>query len=132
LTSFEVEPDYVDGFLEDRNLGEWLHGRTAALLGSWLMAREHALAVRCAYGVTVQTRPTPFRVVDLVVFARDAVEPIVTKPPLLCVEIAASEDRIESLRLRLLELHEMDVPDVWVIDPQPRESTSQPQKANSS
>jgi len=39
-TEYEPDCDYVDGILEERNVGKNRHSRTQTLLIAWLAARE--------------------------------------------------------------------------------------------
>ena len=47
-------------------------------------------------------------------------ERIVTKPPLLCVEILSPDDRVQNLQRKIDDYLEFGVPSVWVIDPDSR------------
>ena len=67
-----------------------------------------------------QTRPTRFRIPDVVVTRGKPDEQILTKPPLLCIEILSSEDRVSRMNLRIQEYLDFGVPVVWLIDPAER------------
>jgi Uma2 family endonuclease len=47
-------------------------------------------------------------------------EQILTKPPLLCVEILSPEDTVSKTNQRIREYLDFGVPVVWLIDPMQR------------
>jgi Uma2 family endonuclease len=118
-TSYEGDVDYVDGVLEERNVGEWNHSRLIGLLFMFLVRIEKKFGVHVAPDIRVRVRPGKYRVPDLAVVSE--VEQVLSKPPLLCVEVLSPEDRLSRIRTRINEYHEMGAPDAWVIDPQTRE-----------
>jgi Uma2 family endonuclease len=67
----------------------------------------------------VQTSATRFRVPDVCVTdARNEIEQIPTKPPLLCIEVKSPEDRLPRMFERVKDFHRMGVAQVWVFDPE--------------
>ena len=67
-----------------------------------------------------QVKPTRFRVPDVVVTRGKPDEQILTKVPLLCIEILSPEDTVSRLNQRVKEYLDFGVPVVWVIDPADR------------
>jgi Uma2 family endonuclease len=45
-------------------------------------------------------------------------EQILTKPPLLCIEILSPEDRLSRINARIKEYLDFGVPAVWLVDPE--------------
>lgn len=118
LTSdYEVDYDYVDGVLEERNVGEWSHGKLILLIGAYLLARRKELGIDVSSDVRLKVAPTRYRVPDLAVIELGTAEPVLQKSPLLCIEILSPEDRLSRIRVRVQDYHEMGVPDAWIIDP---------------
>jgi Uma2 family endonuclease len=116
--SFDPDRDYVDGELQERNLGEQPHGRTQILLGAFLLLKEAQWGIRVIPEQRVQVSPTRFRVPDLcVILASDPRDPIVRQAPFLCVEILSKEDTVTRLNERISDYFQMGVRYVWVIDP---------------
>ncbi len=68
----------------------------------------------------VQVRTRRFRVPDVVVTRGKPEEQILTKPPLLCIEILSPEDTISRTNARVQDYLEFSVPVVWVVDPRER------------
>src|SRR5580700_2725992 len=86
-TSYQPDCDYVDGEVQERNLGELSHGRLQLRIGAWFLAREVRLGIKAVSEVRLQIRSRRFRVPDLMVLAAQSPrEEIVTVAPLLCVE----------------------------------------------
>jgi Uma2 family endonuclease len=66
----------------------------------------------------VQVKPTRFRVPDLCILRDDAPEEqVIRTPPILCIEILSSEDRMGRYLDRVNDYFEMGVPACWIIDP---------------
>ena len=117
-TSFRPDRDYVDGEIQERNLGELPHGRTQGRLFAFLFQREGQWGIFAIVEQRVQVSPTRIRVPDLcVILAGDPREPIISRPPFLCIEILSSEDRVSRLNERLSDYFLLGVRYVWVLDP---------------
>ena len=114
-TSYEPDCDYVDGVLEERNVGKRKHSRTQGRLYAWLAAR-----VPRGYEVLpaqrMQISPSRVRVPDLCVVIEED-EEVVHRTPALCVEVFSPEDRWQRVEIRLRDYLAFGVPTVWVIDP---------------
>jgi Uma2 family endonuclease len=119
-SDYEPDCDYVDGVLEERNLGEQDHSRFQYLLAAYCFAREKQWRARGLTEQRVQISPTRFRIPDLAIVDLDNRDQIVRKPPLLCIEILSPEDRLKRVVIRAQDFVRMGVPEVWIIDPQTR------------
>jgi len=119
-TSYSPDCDYVDGVVEERNLGErdhaWIQGKFAALI----MSRFRETGIAALPEWRFQTSPTRFRIPDVVVVRGKPDEQILTKPPLLCIEILSPEDRLSRVNARIKEYLDFGVPVVWLVDPEER------------
>jgi Uma2 family endonuclease len=120
-TSYEPDCDYVDGELVERNVGEPKHSILQLLLGARLLRQAQGSKFRAAAELRIQVKPTRFRVPDLTVMLRSQrLEPALTTPPFLCVEIVSPDDRIGRIMERVREYLAFGVKYVWVIDPDPK------------
>jgi Uma2 family endonuclease len=119
-SDYEPDCDYVDGVLEERNLGEQDHSRLQSLLVAFCVAHEKQWRARCLTEQRVQVSQTRFRVPDVAVVDVDNRDPIVTKAPLVCIEILSPEDRLNRVIRRAEDFLNMGVPAVWIIDPPSR------------
>ncbi len=119
-TVYRPDCDYVDGVVEERNLGErdhsWIQGR----LVTFFLSRFSETGIAALPEWRVQVRPTRFRVPDVVVTRGKPDEQILTKPPLLCVEILSPEDTLSRTNARVQDYLDFGVPVVWVVDPRER------------
>ena len=117
-TSYRPDRDYVDGELQERQVGEWPHSRAQGRLYAFLFQREAQWGVRVVPEQRVQVSPTRFRIPDIcAVLASDPIQPILKQPPFLCIEILSKDDTVSQLNDRLNDYFRMGVRYVWVIDP---------------
>ncbi|MBV9612040.1 MAG: Uma2 family endonuclease [Acidobacteriaceae bacterium] len=117
-TSYRPDVDYVDGEIQERNLGEWPHSRAQALVLAFLLQRERQWGIRAVPEQRVQVSPTRFRIPDVcVILSSDPITPILKQPPFLCIEILSREDTVSRLNERLADYFRFGVRYVWVIDP---------------
>lgn len=119
-TVYRPDCDYVDGHIEERNLGEKSHSRLQWTLGK-LIEQQLPPGTEVLPEVRVQVGPKRYRVPDICVVATSD-EPIVTHPPLLCVEVLSPEDRMSRVQVRIRDYFAMGVPCVWVLDPETQQA----------
>jgi Uma2 family endonuclease len=119
-TVYRPDCDYVDGVIEERNLGERDHSAIQWNLAGFFYSKFRETGIRAWPEWRFQVKPTRFRVPDVVVTRGTPAGQILTTPPLLCVEILSPEDTISRLNDRVREYLEFGVPVVWVIDPAER------------
>lgn len=122
-TSYRPDCDYVDGRVEERNVGEYDHGYLQLLLGVLFTNNRDAWGVRAVTAVRTQVSRTRFRVPDLSVLRADAPkERIITHPPLIAIEILSPEDRLSRFQDRIDDYLAFGIPHIWVIDPESRKA----------
>jgi Uma2 family endonuclease len=123
-TSYRPDCDYVDGEVQERNLGERDHSTLQFQLLMYLGLRQEQWGVRVYPEQRVQVSGTRFRVPDICVTLGQPDEQIFTRPPFLCIEILSREDRMSRVRERVDDYLAMGVPYVWVLDPATRSAYS--------
>lgn len=117
-TDYSPDCDYVEGVLEDRNVGEYEHAKLQKRLIVWLAALEKMLPVHVLPEQRVQVRPSRFRVPDVcVVVGPEPDEPVLTQAPFLCVEILSREDRMVRMQEKIGDYLALGVRHVWVVNP---------------
>jgi len=116
-TSYRPDCDYVDGRIEERNVGEWDHSRLQAAITAYFYAREKRWGIAVAPELRVQVKPSRFRIPDVCIVLGRPGEQVLTKPPFLCIEILSPEDRMSRVEQRIDDYLAMGVPYVWVLDP---------------
>ena len=119
-TTYRPDRDYVDGELIERTVGEYDHGWLQTLLGILFYAQEKLWQVRAVVELRVQIAPDRFRVPDLCVIRKGTEQQIVTRPPVLCIEILSRDDTARALEERIHDYLQFGVPTVWLIDPKTR------------
>ena len=121
-TSYRPDCDYVDGRIEERNVGERDHRDLHMAISAYLYARRKQWGIQVYPEQRVQVRPDRFRVPDVCVVAGTSDEQILTKPPFLCVEVLSPDDRMIRIETRIDDYLAMGVAYVWVLDPQTRKA----------
>jgi Uma2 family endonuclease len=117
-SSYEPDCDYVDGVLEERNLGEYDHGNLQTALSAYLKYRARSWNVRVIVELRIRVSATRVRVPDICVILRDReIEQAPSKPPLVCIEVLSPEDRWPRAEKRTQDFLAMGVERVWVFDP---------------
>ena len=121
--TYEPDCDYIDGHLEERNLGEFDHAWLQTALVSYLFARRKQWNITPVVEQRIQVTPVRFRVPDIcVLLGAEPAEQILTKPPFLCIEILSPEDRMSRIERRIADYFAMGVAYVWVLDPESRQA----------
>ena len=116
-TSFRPDVDYVDGHIEERNLGQFDHALTQGFLFNLFFVRRVAWQIRVVPEQRVQTGALRFRVPDVcVISARRSKEQIIRSAPILCIEVLSPEDTFRAMRTRVEDFLTMGVPNVWIVD----------------
>jgi Uma2 family endonuclease len=121
-TDYEPDCDYVDGFLEERNVGKNKHSRTQTLLTIWLGAREAEQGFKAMTEQRVQVAPRRIRIPDICLLERNDNDEVTQRPPLLWIEILSPEDRWKRIQTRLNDALSFGVRTIWIIDPYEREA----------
>jgi hypothetical protein len=94
-TSYSPDRDFVDGRVEERNLGEHDHAAVQAALVLWFGQHQDEWKVEVLPEQRIRISATKFRVPDICLVSLDQpVEQILTKPPLACIEILSPEDTL--------------------------------------
>jgi Uma2 family endonuclease len=119
-TVYRPDCDYVDGVVEERNLGERDHSWIQGNLVTFFRSQFRKTGITALPEWRFQTKPTRFRIPEVVVTRGKPDEQILTRPPLLCIEILSSEDRVSRTNLRIQEYLDFGVPVVWLVDPAER------------
>lgn len=120
-TVYRPDCDFVDGRVEERNVGEHDHGYLQLLLGSLFMQNREAWGVRAVIDVRTQVSRTRFRVPGISILRKDAPrDPIIMQPPLIAIEILSPEDRLSRMQTRIDDYLNFGVENIWIIDPETR------------
>ncbi len=120
-TTWSPDREFVDGRIEERNLGEKEHSIIQRYLTFLFMLKRTEWKVEVFPELRTQTQSRRFRVADvLVTRAGDQFERYVTRPPLIAVEILSPEDTLAAMRDKAAEYRDFGVENIWIIHPEPR------------
>jgi Uma2 family endonuclease len=117
-TSYHPDADYVDGEIEERNLGEYEHGKIQGWIFQIFNTRQHEWGVDPVVEQRIRVAPNRVRICDVAVLQADTpYQPVTSTPPLLCVEVLSPEDRFSRAKSVLADYLAMGVRSIWLIDP---------------
>ena len=121
-TEYEPDCDYVDGVLEDRNVGKKRHSRTQKRLIEVLSPLAAPFGLEPLPEQRLQVSATRVRIPDVCLTPQSDDSEVPQAPPALCIDIRSSEDRLSRLLRCVADYLAFGVPTVWIIDPYDREA----------
>lgn len=120
-TVYEHDCEYVDGVIEERDLGEFEHAYVQGLLNSLFTSHEEDWGVFSVPEQRVQTQATHFRIPDVTVLpAGTKLKGVLRHPPLLVIEVQSPEVPLRRMAAKAVEYRAFGIQHVWVIDPYAR------------
>jgi Uma2 family endonuclease len=117
---YRPDVDYVDGVLEERNVGEFDHADVQKAVLLALAAQERGAGVRAMQELRVQVSEHRFRLPDVCLLPLGLRTPVIRQAPLLCAEVLSPRDSIMRMRHRCEDYLSMGVPEVWIFNPETR------------
>jgi Uma2 family endonuclease len=118
---FEHDCEYVDGIIEERDLGEFEHAYVQGILIGLFLRNRQSWGIYPLPEQRVQTQKTHFRVPDIAVLREGSKrESILTYPPFLVIEIQSPDQPMRRTTIKAAEYRAFGVEHVWVIDPYAR------------
>lgn len=120
-TSYRPDCDYVDGEVQERNLGEKEHAVLQRAFTVLFALKKFEWQVEVYPELRVQVTPTRFRILDLTVTKTGMRwERILRAPALLFIEILSPEDTMRRVRERVDDYLRFGTEHIWVVDPDSR------------
>ncbi len=117
-TSYKPDVHFVDGEIEERNVGEYDHAKIQSLISAIFSNNEEAWGTDAVVEQRIRINSSRVRICDVAILHLDAPhEPVTQTPPYICIEILSPEDRLSRAQLVLADYFAMGVPNVWLIDP---------------
>jgi Uma2 family endonuclease len=117
-SSYEPDAEYVDGVIEERQMGEYDHSSWQHAIELWFAQHAQEWGIRVRPELRVQVSAGNFRVPDVTILDRNRpVEQIITHPPIAVVEILSPEDTVTRMMTKLREYEQMGIPAILVLDP---------------
>ena len=120
-STFRPDCDFVDGEVQERNLGEFDHAAIQGLLTVWFGQHRKEWDLHVLPEIRIRVSERRVRIADVCLVPRSQpIEQVLTRPPLAVIEILSPEDRISRYNERLSDYRQMGIENVWVIDPSTR------------
>jgi Uma2 family endonuclease len=117
-TSYRPDCEYVDGEIEERNVGEKEHSVLQQALIFLFRTNRTDWNIEVFPELRVQIGPMRFRVPDVsIVPSGEKWERVLCKPALLFIEILSPEDTLRKMRERVDDYLNFGTEHVWIIDP---------------
>ncbi|MBV8810477.1 MAG: Uma2 family endonuclease [Acidobacteriaceae bacterium] len=116
-TEYEPDCDYVDGVLEERNVGKRRHSMTQGLLSSRLLAESGKHGCDVLVEQRVQISRSRVRIPDVCLVSKDNEAEVTQRPPLLWIEVLSPEDRWSRIQPRRDDALRFGVGTIWIVDP---------------
>jgi len=117
-TSYNPDCDYVDGKIEDRNLGELDHAELQRAFLLHFDRHKREWGIRAVPEIRIRASATRVRIADVAVISVEAPrEQVIQTPPVAVIEILSPEDRVSRYAQRLDDYRRMGVKSIWVVDP---------------
>jgi Uma2 family endonuclease len=121
-TSYHPDCDYVDGEIEERNLGEFDHATIQGALVAHFYPKRRNRNIHVLPEQRVRVAEKRVRIPDVCLISRDLpIEQVITLPPLAVIEVLSPDDRVRRYNERLEDYRAMGVANIWVIDPETKE-----------
>ena len=120
-SSYSPDCDYIDGELQERNVGELDHAEVQGALVQWFRNHGKEWNIRTIPEIRIQTGPTRFRIADVCLISRnEPTDQVLQRPPIAVIEVLSPEDRVSRYQERFQDYRQMGIPHIWVVDPQTR------------
>ena len=117
--TYHPDREYVDGVVQERNVGEINHGETQSALNAYV--RTQILGFWSAVEVRVQVKADRYRIPDVtIVRGGKPAGRFIIAPPEIAVEVLSPDDRLSDVQDKIDDYLAFGVACVWVINPESR------------
>ncbi|HEY1901857.1 MAG TPA: Uma2 family endonuclease [Terracidiphilus sp.] len=117
-TSYRPDREYVDGELQERNVGKTDHARVQALLAIWFGAHEEQWQIVVTTEQRIKVAADRVRIPDVTLVRPGALsEDVLSAPPLCVIEILSPDDTYSRTWEKAQDYRKMGVAHIWLIDP---------------
>ncbi len=117
-SSYSPDAEYIDGRIEERNMGENDHSAWQKALVVWFETQAARAGIRVRPELRVQVDAYCFLVPDVTLLGRDfPVEPVATHPPIAVFEILSPGDSLKRLMKKGEHYEKMGIRTILILDP---------------
>jgi Uma2 family endonuclease len=120
-TSWSPDREFVDGRIEERNLGEKEHSIIQRYLTVLFALKRAEWGVEVFPELRTQVAATNFRIPDVLVVRKgESFDRYLTHPPLIAIEILSPEDSLRKMQEKFTNYLRFGIANIWIVDPEPR------------
>jgi Uma2 family endonuclease len=120
-TVYEPDVDYLDGQIEERNVGEYDHNVVQLALVNWFNQHGKLWNLRAIQEQRTRISETSVLIPDVAVFERGSkVEQVFDRPYLVAIEVLSPKDRHSRLQEKIEAFKHFGIAHIWVIDSRKR------------
>lgn len=117
-TSYEPDAEYVNGDIEERNVGEYDHSVVQRAILLWFHVHDKEWQTRTIQEQRTRLASGNVRIPDVSVWRRSVpVEPVFTHPQLVAIEVLSPEDRQSRVQAKIEDYRSFQIPHIWIVDP---------------
>ena len=116
--TYHPDREYVDGELQERNVGKSEHARVQALLAIWFGMHEKDWQILVTTEQRIQVSADRVRIPDVTLVRPGGLsEDVLSTPPLCVIEIVSPDDTISRTWEKAQDYRRMGIENIWLIDP---------------
>jgi Uma2 family endonuclease len=117
-SSYSPDVEYIDGRIEERNMGENDHSAWQDAICAWFRAHAATAGIRVRPELRVQVDGHCFLVPDVTLLDRtQPIEPYATRPPVAVFEILSPGDSLKDLMKKGESYEKMGIRTILILDP---------------
>ena len=117
-TPFDPDAEFVNGEVEERNVGEYDHSVVQWAILDWLRKNDKAWKTRSLAEQRTRLRSGNVRIPDVSVWRRDVpIEPVFSHPQLIAIEVLSPEDRQSRVQSKIDDYRHSGIANIWIVDP---------------
>lgn len=114
---YEPDCEYLEGIVEERNVGKGKHSETQTRLTLLLGSKVKGYGLQIRVEQRVQLSKTIVRIPDICLIPLDNKDEVVQSPPALWIEILSPEDRWGRVQAKIDDCLQFGVQNIWIVDP---------------
>lgn len=121
-SAYEPDAEYVNGAIEERNVGEYDHNMIQRAILLWFYQHEAEWRIRSIQEQRIRVSATTVRIPDVSVFSREIpIEQVFSRPSIIAIEVLSPEDRHSRFAEKIRNYREFGIPNIWIVDSSTRE-----------
>lgn len=118
-SSWSPDAEYIDGQIEERNMGENEHSAWQEAICAWFRMQATTAGIRVRPALRVQVDQYCLQIPDVTLLDRNlAAEPYATHPPIAVFEILSPADSLSRMMKKLERYEKMGIRAILVLDPE--------------